>query len=54
MANFLQQNENAEISSIGSIVQPKDAASEQILDLLSVIKAREECTSLLEGKFNQE
>jgi hypothetical protein len=56
MATFLKQNEASasELSSITSIVQPKDLLSEQILDLLSGIKAREECVLLLEGKFTQE
>lgn len=55
MANFLKKNESSasEISSITSIVQPKDAISEQILDLLSGIKAREECALILENKFTQ-
>lgn len=54
MANFLKDNESSEISSITSIVQPKDSRSEQILDLASSIKAREECAILLENKFSQE
>lgn len=56
MSNFLKKSESSasEISSITSIVQPKDAISEQILDLLSGIKAREECVLLLENKFTQE
>lgn len=56
MTNFLKQNESSasDLSSITSIVQPKDAVSEQILDLLSGIKAREECVLLLEARFNQE
>lgn len=48
MDKFLKENESAsEIKSITSIVQPKDLLSEQILDLMSGIKAREECTLLL-------
>lgn len=49
MSNFLKQSEASasELSSITNIVQPKDALSEQILDLLSGIKAREECVLLL-------
>jgi hypothetical protein len=48
MTNFLKENESAsQISSMSSIVKPKDLLSEQILDLMSGIKAREECELLL-------
>ena len=54
MATFLKENENSQLSSITSIVQPANELSEQILDLMSSCKAREECVVLLEARFNQE
>lgn len=53
MNNFLSANENNESTqSLLNLVKPKDELSEQILDLLSSIKAREDCTNELESKFN--
>ncbi len=53
MNNFLSANENNQPSeSLTNLVRPKDDLSEQILDLISSIKAREDCANELESKFN--
>lgn len=54
MNNFLSANENNESTqSLLNLVKPQDELSDQILDLLSSIKAREDCTNELESKFNE-
>ena len=41
MTNFLSANEQASIPDLANIVQPTNDFSEQILDLVSSLKARE-------------
>lgn len=54
MNNFLSANENNQPSeSLTNLVRPRDELSEQIIDLLSSIKAREDCATELESKFNE-
>ena len=52
MSTFLKENENQQTLDLTRIVQPADVLSDQILDLSSSIKAREDCLMYLEGKFN--
>ena len=54
MTNFLNNNEKSRIPDLTSIVKPANDLSSQILDLLSSIKAREECLMMLESRFNDE
>ena len=49
---FLRHNETSNIHDLSSLVRPKDERSEQILDLTSSLKARDDCINLLETKFN--
>ena len=54
MSEFLRQSENSGVENLSSLIKPRDELSEQILDLSSSVKAREECISLLESKFDDE
>jgi hypothetical protein len=54
MANFLSANEQGSVPDFKNIVIPSNDLSEQILDLVSSLKAREECVGLLENRFVQE
>ena len=52
MTKFLQNNENASTENLSTLIQPNDNLSEQILDTVTNIKAREETVTFLEMKFN--
>jgi hypothetical protein len=54
MSNFLNNNEGSSVPDLASIVKPANELSGQILDLLSSIKAREDCVTILENRFNEE
>ena len=54
MNKFLRQSEDMSMNNLTNLIQPKDEVSEQILDLVSSTKAREECVVLLEKKFNDD
>ena len=51
MSTFLKENENSQTLDFTKIVQPQDGLSEQILELSSSLKAREDCLMFLESKF---
>lgn len=53
MTNFLKQSEGGSVD-LTSVVIPKDDLSVQMLDILSSIKAREDCVLMLEHRFNEE
>lgn len=53
MLEFLKNNDSSKVNQdLSSVVQARDERSEQILDLTSGLKARDDCISLLETKFN--
>jgi hypothetical protein len=54
MTNFLNENEKSGTPDLTNVVKPSNERSAQILDLLSSVKAREDCLLLLETRFNQE
>jgi hypothetical protein len=49
---FVDRSTINEARDFLSVVKPADELSEQILDLSSSIKAREEAIHMLESKFN--
>lgn len=54
MTNFLSTSEKGNITDLAKMVSPADDRSEQILDLIASLKAREDCLVFLEGRFNDE
>lgn len=53
MQDFLRNSEsNINSNDLSSVVQPKDERSEQVLELTSSLKSRDDCIGLLEVKFN--
>lgn len=53
MERFLKDNEMQNNENLSSLVVPKDELSDQVLDLLAGLKAREETVRQLESKFNE-
>lgn len=47
MTTFLSQNEKSSVPDLTSIVRPANDLSEQVLEVLSSIKAREDCMLML-------
>lgn len=54
MSKYLRVSESSGQGNLSSLIKPKTEISEQMLDLISSMKARDECILLLENKFNQE
>ena len=54
MNKFLRQSEDMSTHNLTNLIKPNDEISEQILDLLSSTKAREECLALLQKKFDDD
>lgn len=52
MFEFLKKNQNSDFKNLSELIQPKDERSEQILDLTSSIKAKDDCITLLEERFS--
>lgn len=47
MSEFLKKNENSNFKDLTSLIRPKDDRSEQILDITSSLKAREDCITFI-------
>lgn len=47
MTEFLKKNESNPKENLITLIRPADGLSEQILDLISTIKAREDTVTLL-------
>ena len=52
MQEFLHNNEGISINNLSNLIQPVDGISDQILDLITSVKASEDCMVLLEKKFS--
>jgi len=52
MSKFIEVNSN-EKNSISDTVRTSDYISEQILNVISSIKAREDCINFVETRFNE-
>lgn len=52
--NFIRKSENININDLSLLIRTRDEKSEQILDIVSNIRAREDCLAILESKFNSD